>query len=323
MQFHARTIVRPATDRGQCACCPDHCRPALYPGGRGAFTLVELLVVIAIIGVLISIAMPSIQAARETARRTQCQNNLRQQGLALELYHDAHRAYPIGNDWHLVDDWLPKHWGFEAQLLPHLEAREIYAMVNPGLVNFPRLDCFQYANMQTPDQDPDNRVLSVNKCPDDPNAGKIWYAFPGFGRHGCTNYLGVMGTSNTADDGILLFGPPVRKTDIKDGTSKTIILGERGIPDDLLYGWPYCGAGQIAPGRPGGTGDGDNLCSTYLGLSAGLPDGNHNFHFWSYHPNLAMFEWADGSGRPLSYEIDFQVFQALSTRAGGETISLP
>jgi hypothetical protein len=165
-------------------------------------------------------------------------------------------------------------------------------------------------------RDPGNRVLSVDKCPDDPNAGKIWYAFPGFGRHGCTDYLGVMGTSATSDDGILLFGPPVRKADIKDGTSKTIILGERGIADDLLWGWPYCGAGD-------GTGNGDNLCSTQLGLCAGLPDGLHSLHFWSYHPNMAMFEWADGSGRPLSYDIDFRVFQALSTRAGGETLNLP
>ena len=55
----------------------------------------------------------------------------------------------------------------------------------------------------------------------------------------------------------------------------------------------------------------------------GVPDGNHNLHFWSYHPNMAMFQWADGSARPLSYDTDFQVFQALSTRAGGETVFLP
>ena len=71
------------------------------------------------------------------------------------------------------------------------------------------------------------------------------------------------------------------------------------------------------------SGNGDNLCTTQLGLSAGLPDGNHNWHFWSYHPDIAHFLWADGSGRALSYEIDFVVFQALSNRAGGETVSAP
>jgi prepilin-type N-terminal cleavage/methylation domain-containing protein len=284
---------------------------------KPGFTLVELLVVISIIGTLVAILLPSVQAARETARRTQCQNNLRQYGLALDMYHDAHRAYPIGNVKELAADDQPKHWGFQSQLLPHLEASEIYEMVRPGITVFTQLDCFQYADTQPPERDPGNRVLPVDRCPDDPNTSKIWYAFSGIGRHGCTNYLGVMGTSNLANDGILLFGPPkVRKADIKDGTSKTIIMGERGIPDDALWGWPYCGAGD-------GTGNGDNLCSTQLGLSTGVPDGTHNLHFWSFHPNMAMFQWADCSGRPLSYDIDFQVFQALSTRAGGETITVP
>jgi prepilin-type N-terminal cleavage/methylation domain-containing protein len=283
------------------------------------FTLVELLVVIAIIGTLIAILLPSVQAARETARRTQCQNNIRQYGLALDLYHDAHRAYPTGNVKDEAAPFRPRYWGFQAQLLPYLEAKEIFEMVRAGYTTYSYLDCFQYAAMQPTDRDPGNRVLNVDKCPDDPNAGKIWYAFPGVGRHGCTNFLGVMGTSSFANDGILLYGliaRPIRKVDIKDGTSKTIIMGERGTPDDLLWGWPYCGSGD-------GTGDGDNLCSTQMGLTAGVPDGTHNLHFWSYHPNMAMFQWADGSGRSLSYDIDFQVFQALSTRAGSETVSLP
>jgi prepilin-type N-terminal cleavage/methylation domain-containing protein len=273
---------------------------------KPGFTLVELLVVIAIIGVLISIMMPSVQAARETARRTQCQNNLRQYGLALDLYHGAVRTYPIGN---VKNQW----WGFQSRLLPYLEAKEIYQMCN---YSYPS-DCFQWANLQPPESDPGNRVLNVDKCPDDPNTGKIWFAFPGFGRHGCTNFFGVMGTSDTANDGILFYGGQVNKEKVTDGLSKTIIMGERGIPDDLLFGWPYCGYGLS------GTGDGDNLCSTKLGLAMGISDGNHNTHFWSYHPNMAMFQMADGSGRPLSYEIDFQIFQALSTRAGGETVSVP
>ena len=60
-----------------------------------------------------------------------------------------------------------------------------------------------------------------------------------------------------------------------------------------FYGWPYCGARRLSY-RPGL--NGDNLLSTQLGLSQGYPDGNHDCHFWSYHPNLAQFLWADGSG---------------------------
>ena len=129
-----------------------------------------------------------------------------------------------------------------------------------------------------------------------------------------------MGTSETANDGILLHGTnSVSLSDITDGASKTILMGERGIPNDLYYGWPYCGSGQ----PPNSTGWGDNLCSTELGLAAGRPDGNDNLHFWSYHPGMANFLFADGSVRPLSYDLDNTVFQALGTRAGNEIFVLP
>jgi hypothetical protein len=93
-------------------------------------------------------------------------------------------------------------------------------------------------------------------------------------------------------------------------------MGERGISNDL-YGWPYCGAGGDAMQ----TGWGDNLMATTNGLSPGAPDGAHDWHFWSYHPNLCQFIWADGSGKPLTYDLDYNVLQALATRAGGERIA--
>ena len=273
-----------------------------------AFTLVELLVVIAIIGILIALLLPAVQAARESARRTQCQNNLKQYGVALHAYHSANKTFPMGN---VPNKW----WGFQAKLLPFLDAQTIYQHIP---YDFPG-DCFKACDSLDASDDPGNQIQKLDMCPDDPNAGKIWYAETGFGRHGCTNYLGMMGTSALANDGIMLSGAVVTLPKVTDGTSKTVIMGERGTPDDLLYGWPYCGCGN----QVDLTGNGDNLCTSQLGLSAGRPDGNHNWHFWSYHPDIAHFLMADGSGHSLSYEIDFIVYQALSTRAGGENVSVP
>ncbi len=123
-----------------------------------------------------------------------------------------------------------------------------------------------------------------------------------------------MGTSPTAADGILFSNSSVRIGDVVDGTSHTFIMGERGTPNDLYWGWTYCGTGDDCLGT------GDNLCSTQLGLSPGRPDGNDNTHFWSYHPNGANFLCADGAVHFVNVNIDFATFQALSTRAGGEVV---
>ncbi len=273
---------------------------------RSGFTLVELLVVITIIGILVALLLPAVQAAREAARRAQCQNNLKQYGLALQNYHAAIGAFPIGNV-------SGTYWTGQSMLLPYMEGGTIYALINyqyPG-------DCFQFGNAQTPAQDPGNYALSVDKCPVDPLAGQIWYTETGFGHHGCTNYMGMMGTSPTANDGIMLStlhgGSSITVGGITDGTSNTIIMGERGTPNDLYWGWTYCGYGDS-------TGNGDNLNTTQNGLAPGLPDGNHNFHYWSYHPSGVNFLLADGSTRMISYEIDFATYQALSTRGGKELL---
>ena len=283
---------------------------------RRAFTLVELLVVISIIGILIALLLPAIQAAREAARRTQCLNNLKQCGVALLAYHDDHGAFPVGNvapspNGPGVGGW----WGFQARILPYLESKNVYDLCN-FTYNGP---CWGWIGIQAAkNNSPATMVLDCCKCPDDPLRNALAHD-PQFGNaYGCTNYLGVMGTTNTAGDGILLHGNynnAISLAKVTDGASHTLIVGERGISDNL-YGWPYCGVGDEQE-----TGCGDNLMATNLGLSAGAPDGTHDYHFWSYHPNLCQFLWADGSVKPLSYDLEYNVFQALATRAGGEKIS--
>jgi prepilin-type N-terminal cleavage/methylation domain-containing protein len=280
---------------------------------HAAFTLVELLVVIAILGILIALLLPAIQAAREAGRRAQCLNNLRQCGLGLLAYHDEFKSFPVGNVAPPSTNY-GGWWGFQARILPYLESKNIYKLCQ---FNY-KGSCFDYiAYQQTKGIYLGKMIPTFLKCPDDPLKNEFYHDAT-YGDYGCTNYLGVMGTTETANDGILLHGDYksiVRIQRIADGASQTIIMGERGISNDL-YGWPYCGAGDSI-----NSGCGDNLMCTRLGLSRGLPDGKHNYHFWSYHADMSHFLWADGSARPLYYDIDYKVLQALATRAGHEIIS--
>jgi prepilin-type N-terminal cleavage/methylation domain-containing protein/prepilin-type processing-associated H-X9-DG protein len=275
-------------------------------GGRTGFTLVELLVVIAIIGILIALLLPAVQAAREAARRSQCTNNLKQYGLALHNYHDAHRAFPIG-----IDD---RYWGFRGRVLPYVEAQSVYVLIN---FSYPP-DCFAYQLSVPLAQQPCNRVLTVDYCPSDPNGNRIAdNSISTAGSYGLSDYFGVIGTTRTSNDGLLFRNSLTRIADATDGTSNTIIMGERSAPDSLVWGWNYCGWGD------NGTGDGDILLSTQFGLGPGkaTEDAPSIYHFWSYHPGGAMFLLCDGSVRFLSYTMPQATLNSLATRGGGEVVS--
>ena len=124
------------------------------------FTLIELLVVIAIIGVLIALLLPAVQASREAARCTACRTNLRQMGIALHHYHDAHGCFPpayLGN----LADWSGPHWSWSAFILPYLEQQPLYELL--GINTQP----FGYGAGFAPPCPLTQQSLDVFVCPSD------------------------------------------------------------------------------------------------------------------------------------------------------------
>src|SRR6185437_888225 len=127
-------------------------------GRRAGFTLIELLVVIAIIAVLIALLLPAVQAARESARRAGCQNNLKQIGLAMHNYHSTHDVFPMGYvAWTNADlNATSPGWGWGTAILPTMEQGALY----------------NAANLNLPIEDPTNltvrlTALGVYTCPTD------------------------------------------------------------------------------------------------------------------------------------------------------------
>ncbi|WP_437228944.1 DUF1559 domain-containing protein [Planctomicrobium sp. SH661] len=196
------------------------------------FTLIELLVVIAIIAVLIALLLPAVQQAREAARRSQCKNNLKQLGLALHNYHDAHGKFPLGYGVTVDAPNFPGASGLRAPWS---------VLILPFLDETPRYNTFKMDGSWSGrgDTATDNFTaqftpLSKFKCPSDP-AGQA--AIPS------SNYLGVSGggpessrysaaanaccsRSSAFNNGIFFANSSVSMRDITDGTTNTFMLGE-------------------------------------------------------------------------------------------------
>jgi len=324
-------------------------RSILRISTRRGFTLVELLVVIAIIGVLVALLLPAVQAAREAARRSQCSNNLRQFGLAAQNHLSNDKYFPGG----LTQEWGPyRGVSFFVSLLPHMEQQNVYD----------RWDFKDLENNSLTAESPAAAVIDTFICPSDSPEERLMefkglpnitgMSFEGF--YSNTSYAGNHGTRNyypnaaEADGIFFTTGPssaperdqePVKLSQLADGTSNTILMGERYNFDPIfntikeynrsgllihewsLWGWTggFKGTGHLT--RSSNQPINSQTPAYCQGSSSWMCQDNRLMGWGSGHPGGAMFVFADCSTRFIEESIATISLAALSTRDNGEILS--
>ena len=305
-------------------------------GNARAFTLVELLVVIAIIGILIALLLPAVQAAREAARRMQCSNNMKQLGLGLHTYHDAHKRFPHGS-FHQV----PSRWGWQPRMLAFIEATAEFSQYD-----------FNLASWQDPNWELVRQKHSQFLCPSDAFSSETseneefrspdWNIFPsdygscigdyinstGIGESPAFGNVGAYGDPKDTPPGLV----PVRGLisrwgwaasfgEVPDGLSNTILLGECIGRLCIVQNYPTQSWATTA--HPINYMNKDLIANKpdYAGTVG--PRWDESIGFRSFHTGGAQFCRGDGSVSFVSETIDGEAYRASASRNGGESLGLP
>ncbi len=303
---------------------------------RRAFTLIELLVVVAIIAILIGLLLPAVQKVREAAARSQCQNNLKQLGLALHSFHDANNVFPASG-WTIAGPGNPagKYVGWRPLTAPFIEQENLQKLYK---FNFnwwedtnPTVAAVPVKTYRCPSA-PDRSVTSaIAKSP----RPAMTFANP----LGQTDYEAIMGVQPSSIDPVLYHSgnrysvmyrnSATHFTDVSDGTSATIVVVEAGgrpvvyrngreqsaLSNDQGIGWadsegPFSLDGASADGSEEG-------CTPAAGCNVAMNRKNDNEPY-SFHTGGANCLFADGHVQFVRESVPLLTFAALCTRAAGE-----
>jgi prepilin-type N-terminal cleavage/methylation domain-containing protein/prepilin-type processing-associated H-X9-DG protein len=321
--------------------------PPVSSTRHSGFTLIELLVVIAIIGILIALLLPAVQKVREAANRTQCANNLKQLALAAHHHHDSKGRFP--NGLHTVDTaggLYANGTCWEVELLPYFE--------QDNLKN--RWDYDDYRNNVAGGVHATTaRVLQVLLCASDSLPEPVCYVsadgflqyayaqgFYGLSSYGANAGMRSFGLTKATRDGVFFQDSRIAVADVTDGTSTTILFGERSHTDPVFDRVTYTDVPAYYPLAQWGmwaavfATSGGSLADRFLSApvpinyrvpaNAVVGDGSFDKRLCAYgssHAGGANFAFADGSVRFLGDGTPLETLQALSTRAGGEVVSVP
>jgi len=284
---------------------------------RRGFTLIELLVVIAIISILIGLLLPAVQKVREAASRTQCQNNLKQIGLAFHSHHDALQFFPTGGwDWTTPPTYVngvpavgadqQAGWGF--QILPYIEQQAVWTG-GQATTDFDRALMAIGAPIKT------------FFCPTRRAPQTVTYSLSGYlGGTNATHGLCDYAASNLDNTGVVRQFRPTRMADIVDGTSNTCMVGDKRLNLARL--------GQPQADDNEGYTCGWNEDTVRWTSQRPQPDfvGDPSLFggklFGSSHIGRFNMVFADGSVRSISYSISQTTFKALGDIADGQVIDL-
>ena len=323
---------------------------------RSGFTLVELLVVIAIIGVLVGLLLPAVQSAREAARRMQCSNHLKQMGLAAHNFESTYRGLP---PLRLADNWPT--WA--AMILPYCEQGNVltlwdikkrYFQQTPQAVrqNIPFYFCPSRRGIPNTYSVGDVRTAQT-AFPDTPGGLSDYAAVCGTGY---TQYNGSIvecirnapptilvnartrapeqdtGARSTIDTIVETWKPRVRFSDITDGTTNTLLFGEKHVRQSVLSGRSedrsvFNGDLETGPvSREAGhirNAAGQIDSASVRPLAKG-PNDEFLFNavFGSYHPGICQFVLCDGAVRNVSITVDNEVLARLANRMDGQVVSI-